>query len=589
MTEASHQIACAPLPPRQRKPGSVGVPAGTRVAIRDGDGTFLGPDRIGEILTRGEGVTTGYANSPEANAEAFSDGWFRTGDQGLIDKEGYIFITGRTREIIDRGGTKISPREIEDVLMGHPAVAEAVAFAVPDPRLGEDVGAAVVVREGASVDERGLRNFAAVRLADFKLPRRIVFLDEVPKGPTGKPQRIGLAAKLGIGQPAKEAMPFVAPGTPMEMELAALWRRTLRVERIGIHEDFFDAGGDSLCAVCLLAEIEQVMGTQLSIGDLFEAPTIARLALLLSDNPAAHDCPDLVAIQPAGSRPPFFCIFAGPLFRELARRLGPDQPFLSPQYPALDELPHPCRLEDLAAAHVETIRAAQREEPYFLSGWCVDGVVAYEVARQLRAQGQQVGLLVLFDVPNPALANQASKVRDMAAAGRRLAWRLRRHLLALRQHRWREAPAYILERVPPLVARVRRKGVQLDYMIRLRLRMPAIARNERAIHYRAAALYRPGPYDGRMLLLRRTLRHEGEEAADSGWDELALGGLDVQEIPGDHSDMFLEPYVAITARKLGASLWDAQGDLASEAPAVGIPPEGVKVSHLVAQAPSRPG
>ncbi len=167
----------------------------------------------------------------------------------------------------------------------------------------------------------------------------------------------------------------------------------------------------------------------------------------------------------------------------------------------------------------------------------------------------------------------------MAAACWQLAHKLRQHLLVLRQRRLEDAPAYILGRVQTIVTKVKRKGVQLDYMIRLRLKMPAMARHEEAIQYRAAALYRPEPYDGRVLLLRRTLRHDRREnETDPGWDELALGGLDVQEIPGDHRDMFLEPYVAITARKLGASLRDAQGSSASEATAIGIAPEIEKVS-----------
>ncbi len=149
-------------------------------------------------MLRGPGVTSGYANNPEANRNSFVNGWFRTGDNGRLDRDGYLFITGRIKEIINRGGQKISPREIDEVLCTHPAVANAVAFAVPDHRLGEDVAAAVVLRPGHAASEIEIRNHAANRIADYKVPRRIVFLDELPKGPTGKLQRIGLAAQLGL-------------------------------------------------------------------------------------------------------------------------------------------------------------------------------------------------------------------------------------------------------------------------------------------------------------------------------------------------------------------------------------------------------
>jgi acyl-CoA synthetase (AMP-forming)/AMP-acid ligase II len=198
MTEAAHQMASNPLPPSVRKPGTVGIAAGPEVRVVDPQGNTVAPDVIGEIVIRGENVTGGYENNPKANADGFINGWFRTGDQGKMDADGYLTITGRIKEIINRGGEKISPREVDEVLMDHPAVAQCVTFAVPHDMLGEDVAAAIVLREGASAEEKQLREFAAGRLAEFKVPRKILFVTEIPKGATGKIQRIGLAEKLGL-------------------------------------------------------------------------------------------------------------------------------------------------------------------------------------------------------------------------------------------------------------------------------------------------------------------------------------------------------------------------------------------------------
>jgi acyl-CoA synthetase (AMP-forming)/AMP-acid ligase II len=202
MTEATHQMASNPLPPAVRKPGTVGVAAGPEVAIRSEDGRLLprgtGLENTGEIVIRGPNVTAGYENNPKANAEGFSHGWFRTGDQGVMDEDGYISITGRLKEIINRGGEKVSPREVDEILMDHAAVAQVVCFGMPHAKLGEEVAAVVVLREGAAATERELQEFVATRAADFKVPKKILFMDEIPKGATGKLQRIGLAAKLGL-------------------------------------------------------------------------------------------------------------------------------------------------------------------------------------------------------------------------------------------------------------------------------------------------------------------------------------------------------------------------------------------------------
>jgi acyl-CoA synthetase (AMP-forming)/AMP-acid ligase II len=198
MTEAAHQMASNPLPPRPRFAGSVGVAAGPEIGIMDEGGVHLPPGEVGEVVIRGPNVTSGYEGNPGANATAFVDGWFRTGDQGYLDNQGYLRLTGRLKEIINRGGEKISPLEVDTVLMDHPDVVQVVTFAVPHSKLGEEVGAAIVLRAGATADEHALRDFAAARLAPFKVPRRIVFLEEIPKGATGKLQRVGLAVRLGL-------------------------------------------------------------------------------------------------------------------------------------------------------------------------------------------------------------------------------------------------------------------------------------------------------------------------------------------------------------------------------------------------------
>lgn len=199
MTEAAHQMASNPLPPKPHHPGSVGLAAGPEIAVVDHEGEPLPGGQTGEIVIRGDNVMVGYENNEKANAEAFTrQGWFRTGDQGVLSPEGYLTITGRLKEIINRGGEKISPREIDEILMDHPAVSQCVTFAVPHDKLGEDVVAAIVLREGADAAEKDLRGFASERLAAFKVPARIVILDEIPKGATGKLQRIGLAEKLGL-------------------------------------------------------------------------------------------------------------------------------------------------------------------------------------------------------------------------------------------------------------------------------------------------------------------------------------------------------------------------------------------------------
>ena len=283
MTECG-MIACNPLPPQRRKPRSAGVPTIIELKITDQNGRESSTGTEGEIVVRGACVISKYEEDAQVNEESFRNGWFKTGDQGFIDEDGFVFITGRLKEIINRAGEKVAPLEVDQALLEHPLVAQAVTFPVKNELLGEEVAAAVVTN--GNVSETELREFVFSRLAAFKVPRQILIVDEIPKGSFGKLQRSRLAELLHAaacdqdGSAGKRE--YVAPRTPDEMVLADIWSRILRVEMIGIEDDFFRLGGDSILATQVVAHVRQILGVELSPIAMFETPTITGLVRKLN-------------------------------------------------------------------------------------------------------------------------------------------------------------------------------------------------------------------------------------------------------------------------------------------------------------------
>ena len=278
MTEAAHQMASNPLPPGERKPASVGLAAGPEMAVMDDAARVLPAGTTGEIVIRGDNVTRGYANDPQANLKAFAAGWFRTGDQGYIDAAGYFYITGRLTEIINRGGEKVSPREVDEALFEHAAVREAATFGVRHATLGEDVVAAVVLKDAATATANEIRASLFGRLADFKIPSQLVVVDEIPKGATGKIQRFGLEARL-----AERLKPaFVRPRDAIEAHVAAIFCDVLGIDTVSAFDNFFALGGDSLRGFQVLTRLRAQLRVDVSIHELFREPTVAQLATVVT-------------------------------------------------------------------------------------------------------------------------------------------------------------------------------------------------------------------------------------------------------------------------------------------------------------------
>ena len=267
------QIASNRLPPAPSKPGTVGIPWPDIVGIVDDDGKPMPVGQRGAVVVRGPSVMSGYLNAPERNRSIFQDGWFRTGDIGSIDEEGFLSLHGRDKELINRGSEKISPIEIDQALLSHPGVAQAAAYGVPHPRLGEDVAAAVVLHPGALVTPLELRDFLGTKLAAFKVPRRISILDELPKGITGKLLRRRLAEST-----QEKAQHSGLSEERLHADLLQLWRRILKTEKISLDDDFFEIGGDSLLAMDVSLELGRLVGQTLPESILFEAPTVRELA-----------------------------------------------------------------------------------------------------------------------------------------------------------------------------------------------------------------------------------------------------------------------------------------------------------------------
>lgn len=285
MTEAPHQIATNPLPPLPRKLGSVGKGVDVEIAVMDDHGNYMPPGSKGEIVIRGPGVMRGYENGPGANARAFSGGWFHTGDLGHLDEDGYLYVEARIKEVINRGGDKISPGEIEEALLSHPGVSEATVFSIPDPMLGENIGAAVVPREGETVAPVMLKRHVSGQLAYFKVPAHIWLVASIPRGPTGKVRRIGLYDRLGLSPESAYVTDrdIIPCATPTEIALAGIWARVLGRDQIGRHDSFIDLGGDSLQATMVLSRVRDSFGVAVPIARMMDCDNIARMAGMIDE------------------------------------------------------------------------------------------------------------------------------------------------------------------------------------------------------------------------------------------------------------------------------------------------------------------
>ncbi|MBR0751501.1 AMP-binding protein [Bradyrhizobium jicamae] len=405
-SEAAQIVTNLP-PPGPCKPGTCGQAWPGTLAIVGEDRHLLSAGERGEIWIRGPTVFSGYLDAPELNQAAFVDGWFRTGDIGSLDEEGFLTLHGRLSELINRGGDKIAPAEIEAALLRHPAVAEAAAFAISHPRLGEDVAAAVIVRPGAQTTPREIREFLQRQLASFKIPRRIVMLDQLPKGVTGKVQRRRLRESFD-GSPDRQgtAAPVVRKSPlDLEGELLTLWRRLLKSEAVTVDDDFFVSGGDSLLAMEMLIELEQLVGHAVPETILFGAETIRQLVEKIDTHIDVQATPTpFLQLHAGGHRPPLY-FFNGSLIsghasvRRMVELLGPDYPIISINPHGLRGEPIPPSIEEMAADRLSFILERQASGPFLLGGKCNGAMVAFETARQLMAAGHEVGLVAMVDPP----------------------------------------------------------------------------------------------------------------------------------------------------------------------------------------------
>ncbi|MFU0507345.1 AMP-binding protein [Pseudaminobacter sp. NGMCC 1.201702] len=422
MTETAGLITSTPLDRTREKRGSVGIPFGTNVKICDSFGNEVGPFKRGEVLVSGPNVMAGYEGQESAHSDAFIGKWLRSGDEGFFDDDGFLFLTGRLKDIINRGGEKISPLEIDLILAGHPAIREAAAFPLPHPSLGEEVAVAVVTAANSGLDARGVKDYLRGRVADFKIPRAVTFLDRLPRVPSGKLDRLALPGLAGAT--AGHASERRAPGTPLAKTLAALWQRTLKVPDIAMDDNFFDLGGDSLSATNLMLLLEERFGNDLPTALLFEQPTLREMEQVLDGrigraraddrlDPALYaavknataawrgkrqDNSLILGRNTLGVKRPFFWVCQSMWqFEMLSENLDPERPFHILSSLSNTRLKSDGNTNRLARYYAAEILSIQPQGPYLLGGFCQGGVVAFEIAKALRAMGREVALLCLQD------------------------------------------------------------------------------------------------------------------------------------------------------------------------------------------------
>jgi oxalate---CoA ligase len=562
MTEAGPLITSNSLPPGKRRPGSVGVSCGPRIRIVSPDGNGLPSGSIGEIVIQGENVISGYEDAPDANAKSFHNGWFHSGDTGYIDDDGFVFLTGRLKEMINRGGEKITPQEIDDVLLTHPEIAQAASFSIKHRTLGEDVAAAVVLRSPKSVSESDIRGFVMRHLADFKVPKMVIFLDQMPRDPIGKISRMSLAvlaeAQRGadpardsddeLEEPVAKILPGTRPALPAgaatdtRRRLLPIWREVLETPDLGLDDDFFLAGGESLAAVTLFTQMEQALGPMPPMSSLLEFPTVRRMAARLDQLRTSSGSQPVMPIRATGHRPPLILCHAANSNVLFARQLLPfldeEQPFFAIRARGLEEgeTPHN-RIEAMAADYVEDIKRVRPTGPYIIAGNCAGGYTAYEMARQLRSAGDEVAGIVLIDPdihPNTAPwfhwdNPNATHIHAWRVVVR--GWWAAKRRYAILRRRFAGKP----NRREPFetgMNRVRQSAIRTGFIDALKA-------------------YRPRPYDGDIHMFCCARSRAYLSNPKHGWQTLARH-VEFIEVGQEHEDLFHEalPVLATALNKV---------------------------------------
>jgi len=455
-TEATTYSTYALLEKGEREP-TIGYPiANTQVYILDSHLQVVPIGVVGELYIGGDGLARGYLNRPELTAERFISHPFsqnsgarlyKTGDLARYLPDGSIEFLGRSDHQVKLRGFRIELGEIEEVLRRHPQVQEAVVMAREDILGDKRLAAYVVAAQGQAPSVKNLQSFLQEKLPGYMVPSAFMLLDALPLTPNGKVDRCALPIPEPASRTAEDT--YVAPTMTVHYQLIQIWEELLNTRPIGMRDNFFHLGGHSFLAIRLVDRIEQVFAKKISLSVLFANPTIEQLASALRQQEHTSSRSPVVAVQSGGSKRPFFFLHGdykgGPFFCfPLARDLGSDQPFYALEPYRFDDLPIPPTLEAMAATHIELLRTVQPEGPYLLGGFCGGGLEAYEVARQLHAQGQRVDLLVLMD-PTPvgyfkSLRTVVNRFGGMVRLGqeKRLACFLwLRHLYRYLQHLYR--------------------------------------------------------------------------------------------------------------------------------------------------------
>ncbi|MDQ6653559.1 MAG: thioesterase domain-containing protein, partial [Acidobacteriota bacterium] len=484
---------------------------------------------------------------------------YKTGDLVRYRPDGQIEFLGRVDNQVKVRGYRVELGEVEAVLAEHAAVREAVVVARKDQG-DKHLAAYVVPRPGKTITVDELRTFLTHKLPGHIVPSLFVILEKLPLSANGKIDRSALPAANGLKQ-AHE--PTQQDG--LELKLQQIWERVLAVSPIGIDDNFFELGGHSLLAVRLFVQIQKSFGRNLPLATLFQAPTVRLLANVLRQNGWSAPWSSLVLLQNGGSRRPFFCVHAAGgnvlEYHDLARLLGPDQPFYGLQALGLDgSRPAHTTIEDMAAHYVKEMQEVQAEGPYLLGGRSSGGTVAFEMACQLSEQGEEVALLALLDVYPAGYFKLLPGSGSILQRASRTARKIQSHRENLRQLTTEEKFNYVFSKLKYAPAKFKHKVYRRAYKIYRRIGrpLPSALKNIEELTFAAVKDYVPRVYPGSAILFLAGDDLTAAYDVEEGWQELIAGGLEKVRVSGNHLDIVKEPHVRMVAEKLRACLDCAQ-------------------------------